>query len=86
MLPRPHAHTYIYYRKQNSGEAFACFIDFRKAFVSVDRDLLWRKLETRYNLGGKFLGAFRALYKEVSCSIDINRDLTDWFEVNSGVP
>ena len=72
-------------RMLGKQDTFACFIDFKKAFDCVDRDLLWRKLETRYNLNGNFLVALKALYKEVRCSVDINHDLTGWFDVNSGV-
>ena len=72
-------------RMLEKQDTFACFIDFKKAFDCVDRDLLWGKLETRYNLNGNFLVALKALYKEVRCAVDINHDLTDWFDVNSGV-
>ena len=37
---------------------FACFIDFRKHFDCVDRDLMWRKLRDHYRLEGNILNAF----------------------------
>ena len=66
-------------------DTFACFIDFRKAFNCVNRDLLWHKLEFRYNEGGRFLSALKSLYEKISCSVNINQSFTDWFDVDTGV-
>ena len=72
-------------RMAKKEDSFACFIDFKKAFDCVNRDLLWEKLNVRFGLSGKFLLALKALYKDVCCSVDVNHTLTDWFGVNSGV-
>ena len=29
--------------------------------------------------------ALRTLYSEVKCAVDVNHNLTEWFDVNSGV-
>ena len=31
------------------------------------------------------LSALKALYRKVKCAVDINHNLTEWFDVNSGV-
>ena len=86
VLSRPHLCTHLNYRKPHGKEdAFACFIDFKKAFDCVNRDLLWKKLAVRFRLSDKFLLALKALYKDVCCSVDVNHTLTDWFDVNNGV-
>ena len=72
-------------RMARKEDTFACFIDFKKAFDCVNRDLLWKKLAVRFGLSGKFLLALKALYKDVCCSVDVNHTLTDWFDVNNGV-
>ena len=77
--------TIVENRLLGKKDTFACFIDFRKAFDCVDRQLLWEKLERRYSLGGEFLSAIKTLYSKVNCAVDVNHDLTDWFDVNSGV-
>ena len=64
---------------------FACFIDFRKAFDCVNREMLWEKIETRYKVNGNLLIALKALYSKVSCAANVNSELTGWFTVDSGV-
>lgn len=66
-------------------DTFACYIDFRKAFDCVDRGLMWSKLQVRYGLDGNILNALKALYSKVDCAVDVNCDLTEWFDVSCGV-
>ena len=61
------------------------FADFKKAFDMVDRNLLWYKFQVRFGITGQFLGPLKALYTNVSCSICIDNNLTNWFEVNNGI-
>ena len=65
-------------------DTFACFMDFKKTFDCVNRELLWDKLETRYNVRGKFLEVIKALYRDVKYAVDANSDLTEWFGMNYG--
>ena len=37
-------HNIVLNRKLKGNDTYACFVDFRKAFDSINRDLLWRKL------------------------------------------
>ena len=46
---------------------------------------MWRKLQVRYGLDGNFLNALKALYSKVDCAVDVNCDLTEWFDVSCGV-
>ncbi len=66
-------------------DTYACFIDFRKAFDSVDRDLLWNKLASRYGIRGRFLVALKKMYERVESCVRVDDSLTDWFEVSNGV-
>ena len=38
-------------RQLEGTDTFACFIDFKKTFDCVNRDLLWKKMENR-SMGG----------------------------------
>ena len=77
--------TIIENRLIDKKDTFACFVDFKKAFDCVNRNLLWHKIESRFRISGKFLSALKSLYSNVSCSVDINQSLSEWFHVDSGV-
>jgi len=72
-------------RLLSKKDTFACFIDLRKAFDCINRDLLWQKLKQRYRIGGHFLAALKSLYKRVDCAVNINHSLSNWFEAGCGV-
>ena len=48
-----------------------CFIDLKKGFDSVDRNLLWYKLLC-YGINGNLLENLKALYSTVNYCLEIN--------------
>ena len=72
-------------RLNNGNDTFVCFVDLRKAFDSVNRDLLWYKLRHFYGVEGKFLSILQGMYEEVLSCVKVNKELSDWFTVESGV-
>ena len=71
-------------RKISRKSTFACFIDMKKAFDTVDRTLLWYKLQA-LGIRGEFLSAVQSFYTGVPCTVRVNSDNTPWFDVSSGV-
>ena len=71
-------------RKKCKLSTFVAFIDFKKAYDSIDRFLLFNKLE---NLGisTKFMFALKAIYTNVESCVRINGHVTEWFSVNTGL-
>ena len=63
---------------------FACYVDFKKAFDLVDRDLLLVRLD-KMGIKGRPLVTIQALYKETSSCICLNGMLMDWFSTKYGV-
>ena len=59
---------------------YMAFIDFKKAYDSIDRNLLWQKL-IRVGVKGRMLRAVKSLYSSVSSCVRINGFTTDWFDV-----
>ena len=77
-------HTIIKNRKFLKKDTFACFVDYRKAFDTVDRNCLWFKLMS-LGIHGKIIHAVQSLYRSVECCVKVNDHLTDWFPVRNGV-
>ena len=77
-------HSILSNRKLSRKDTFVCFVDAKKAFDTVDRNCLWFKL-LKIGIHGEFLKAIQSLYKSVSCTVKINDNFTEWFQVNMGV-
>lgn len=60
------------------------FIDIKKAFDSIHRDLLWSILHL-YGVLRKFISIFKSLYCHPNCSIKMNTGHTDLFAIETGV-
>ena len=71
-------------RAHAGKHAFAAFVDFSKAFDTIPRDLLWRRME-EIGIHGELLGALRAMYRDVRCRVRTPEGLTDSFESTWGV-
>ena len=71
-------------RKKRKLSTYCAFIDFRKAYDCISRDLLWGKLE-EIGIAGKLLTAVKSSYASVSSCVRINDLTTDWFDVACGL-
>ena len=61
-----------------------CFIDLKAAYDSVSRDTLWRVLE-RYGVSKKLRSLIKALNQRTNAAVRVNRELTELFEVKTGL-
>ena len=71
-------------RKLRKKDTFTAFIDFTKAYDSIDRGILFTKV-LNFGISGLMYKALLALYDGVRCSVRINGKLTEWFNVNCGL-
>ena len=63
---------------------YIVFVDFTKAFDSLDRDVLW-KLMRHYGIPEKIITIISNTYKGMQCRVMHEGQLTDKFEVTTGV-
>ena len=61
----------------NSG-LFLAFIDFEKAFDSVDREAMWQILQ-HYGVPGKIINIIQCLYSSFECQVIHDGYLTEPF-------
>ena len=71
-------------RKSLGLNTFLSFIDFQKAFDSVDRNLLFYKL-SQIGVTGRFYSAIQAMYNNQKSKILLNEYETDFFNCPIGV-
>ena len=71
-------------RKLHNKDTFTAFIDFKKAYDSIDRGILFTKL-SNLGISGLMYKALLSIYDNVRCSVRINGKLTEWFDVSYGL-
>lgn len=76
--------TAIEQQRSVKAPLYTCFVDFRKAYDSVPRDLLWTKLEG-LGVHGWFLDGIKALYADVPMAVKTAQGLTATFQSAMGV-
>lgn len=66
------------------SKVYACFVDLRRAFDEIDRNLALLNLNN-IGLSGRFYSALCAIYKNPVCRVRLNgEDTTDWIRSNYG--
>ena len=63
---------------------YCAFIDYRKAFDSINRPLLWHKLLS-YNINRKLLNVVKNMYDKAKSCVKIDNLYSDYFPCNIGV-
>ena len=67
-----------------NSNLYVCFVDFEKAFDSVDRETLWRIMRS-YGIPEKIVNMVKVLYDGSECTVLDGSGVYDWFEVKTGV-
>ena len=67
-----------------NSSLYTVFIDFQKAFDSLDRAVLWQ-LMGHYGIPEKFINIIKNTYTGMQCNIMHEGQLTDPFDITTGV-
>ena len=71
-------------RQSQKLSTFCCYLDVRKAYDTVWRELLWKKLRG-HNIKGPFLQSIINLYDGTTSSAKTFNSTTSWFPISVGV-
>ena len=77
-------HSLISHCINNNRKLFSAFIDFKKAFDFVVRDILWYKL-IKYGVRGKILNVIQSMYRNIKSKVKYNNSLSSEFTSFVGV-
>ena len=69
---------------QKRKKLYVAYVDFRKAFDTVNRDALWKILE-RNGVGGHMINILKSMYSSVRCRVRCTEGLTDPIECILGL-
>jgi hypothetical protein len=72
------------YLLRRSGKVYICFVDFKKAFDTVDRAILWSVLKES-GVGVRILRMLKGMYKTVRSCVRCTDKLTEHFDCPNGV-
>ena len=65
-------------------ELYMVFVDYEKAFDSIDRETLW-KIMKAYGIPDKFIELVKAFYKNSRAAVLHGDGMSEWFEIKSGL-
>jgi hypothetical protein len=72
------------YCHKNNTKLYSCFIDLSKAFDTVPRDILLKKLLS-LGIKGNFFNIIRSIYSNNMACVKMNNKVTKPFAINQGV-
>jgi len=71
-------------RKKKRQATYCCFLDIRKAYDTVWREGLWKKLEA-IGVDEKLMKVIKNTYVDVKSRVIVNDRLSDWFDIGIGL-
>ena len=73
------------YLCREGGRFYCIFIDFKRAFDSIQHASLWYSLERKgVSPNGKFLSIFRSMYSQLKSCVKVKDGLTQFFDCHIG--
>lgn len=69
--------------RRKDKKIFNCFVDFQKAFDSIDQNVLWAVLDS-YGVDGKLTRLLREINSNAKAAVRVHGELGPWFYTNRG--
>ena len=74
----------LMHTNMNNMPGIMLFVDFEKAFDSINWNFLFKCLET-YNFGPEFISHVKTLYRDITATVINNGHISPWFHLERGV-
>lgn len=72
------------YLAKKKGKLYVCFVDFKCAFDSVNREKLWAVLKTN-GLKGNLMKVIKSMCEGIKTCVRVDNDYTDYFNCDEGL-
>lgn len=69
---------------RKGGRVIAFFVDFKAAFDSIERKVLWESLEKK-GVDGELIERLREVYKKTACKVRVRKEIGEVFWTAKGV-
>jgi hypothetical protein len=70
--------------RRDGKPLYLCFVDLKAAYDTVNRSALWEVL-LEYGISDKLCRMIKCLYKATEAAIKCEGEISDWFEVRTGL-
>ena len=77
-------HSIIQRYLNNKKMLYCCFVDYKKAFDSVDHSKLWKQL-IKYGINGKLLKVIQSMYNQIKVCIKFNNEKSSFYNCFQGL-
>jgi hypothetical protein len=77
-------HSIIAKYLANKQRLYCCFVDYQKAFDSINHDKLWRRM-IKSGITGKLLSLLQSMYSCVRARVRLNHNLSDLYTCEKGL-
>ena len=71
-------------RRARNGRMYLGFLDIRKAYDTVWRNGMWMRMKEA-GVKGKMLRILQKWYEEVESRVEVNGEVSEWFNITDGV-
>lgn len=77
-------HSLISKTLNDKERLYCCFVDFKKAFDSIQHNKLWHKL-VKAGINGKLFNIIRSMYNVIRSCVKLNGQFSEYFPLQSGL-
>ena len=77
-------HSLISKTLREKKRLYCCFVDYRKAFDSIQHNKMWYKL-MKYGINGKLFNVIKSMYCDLKSCVKMDGHFSEYFSLKTGL-